>query len=127
MQSTLHFLEHCYDVHVLTVGVSSCNKEDAPLSIERIHQAGHRSRRLVRACCSSCKVRTSRPIVSMDDIKSVSPSRSIESELQGVCDSGREHYDADGSCLLGLVLGIRFYKQIILHYHMANLYHISPR
>ena len=127
MQSTLHFLEHCYDVHVLTVGVSSCNKEDAQLSIERIRQAGHRSRRLVRACCSSCKVRTSRPIVSMDDIKSASPSRSIESELQGVCDSGREHYDADGSCLLGLVLGIRFYKQIILHYHMANLYHISPR
>ena len=40
LQSTLDFLEHGYDVHVLADGVSSCNKEEVPLAIERMRQAG---------------------------------------------------------------------------------------
>ncbi|KAN0131274.1 Isochorismatase-like protein [Lactarius tabidus] len=40
LQSTLDFLEHGYDVHVLADGVSSCNKEEVPLALERMRQAG---------------------------------------------------------------------------------------
>ncbi|KAN0135934.1 hypothetical protein V8E53_006386 [Lactarius tabidus] len=32
LQSMLDFLEHSYDVHVLTDGVSSYNKEEVPLA-----------------------------------------------------------------------------------------------
>jgi hypothetical protein len=40
LQSTLDFLEHGYDMHVLADGVSSCNKEEVPLALERMCQAG---------------------------------------------------------------------------------------
>ena len=40
LQSTLDLLERGYDVHVLADGVSSCNKEEVPLALERMRQAG---------------------------------------------------------------------------------------
>ena len=70
LQSTLDFLEHGYDVHVLADGVSSCNKEEVPLAIERMRQAGAQiTTNLVRARCSSYKVCTLCPIFSMGDTK----------------------------------------------------------
>ena len=66
LQSTLDFLEQGYDVHVLADGVSSCNKEEVPLALRGCSKLVHRLRP-VRACCSSCKVRTLRPIFSMGD------------------------------------------------------------
>ncbi|KAH8996979.1 Isochorismatase hydrolase [Lactarius hatsudake] len=40
LQSTLDLLERGYDVHVLADGVSSCNKEEVPVALERMRQAG---------------------------------------------------------------------------------------
>ncbi|KAH9030240.1 Isochorismatase hydrolase [Lactarius deliciosus] len=40
LQSTLDLLERGYDVHVLADGVSSCNKEETPVALERMRQAG---------------------------------------------------------------------------------------
>jgi isochorismatase family protein len=40
LQSSLDLLECGYDVHVLADGVSSCNKEEVPLALERMRQAG---------------------------------------------------------------------------------------
>ncbi|KAH9167614.1 Isochorismatase hydrolase [Lactarius sanguifluus] len=40
LQSTLDLLERGYDVHVLADGVSSCNKEEIPVALERMRQAG---------------------------------------------------------------------------------------
>ena len=39
LQSTLDFLDHGYDVHVHADSVSSCNKEEVPLALERMRQA----------------------------------------------------------------------------------------
>ncbi|KAN0128086.1 hypothetical protein V8E53_014123, partial [Lactarius tabidus] len=36
LQSTLDFLEHGYDVHVPSDGVSSCNNDEVPLGLERM-------------------------------------------------------------------------------------------
>ncbi|KAN0126143.1 hypothetical protein V8E53_013356, partial [Lactarius tabidus] len=52
LQSTLDFLEHGYDVHVPSDGVSSCNNDEVPLGLERI-----------------CKACTLRPILSTGDTK----------------------------------------------------------
>ncbi|KAJ3483722.1 hypothetical protein NLI96_g6126 [Meripilus lineatus] len=40
LQSTLDLLEEGYDVHVIADGVSSCNKEEIPIALERLRQAG---------------------------------------------------------------------------------------
>ncbi|VDC06225.1 unnamed protein product [Peniophora sp. CBMAI 1063] len=40
LQSTLDFLEHGYDVHVLADAISSCNKEEVPVALARMRQAG---------------------------------------------------------------------------------------
>lgn len=40
LQSTLDLLADGYDVHVLADGVSSCNKEEIPIALERLRQAG---------------------------------------------------------------------------------------
>ncbi|KAH9057731.1 Isochorismatase hydrolase [Lactarius vividus] len=40
LQSTLDLLDRGYDVHVLADGVSSCNKEEVPVALERMRQAG---------------------------------------------------------------------------------------
>ena len=40
LQSTLDFLDHGYDVHVLADSVSSCNKEEVPKALERMRLAG---------------------------------------------------------------------------------------
>lgn len=40
LQSTLDLLQLGYDVYVLADGVSSCNKEEVPLALARMRQAG---------------------------------------------------------------------------------------
>ena len=40
LQSTLDLLSEGYDVHVLADGVSSCNKEEVPIALDRMRQAG---------------------------------------------------------------------------------------
>lgn len=40
LQTTLDLLRLGYDVHVLADGVSSTNKEEVPIAIERMRQAG---------------------------------------------------------------------------------------
>ena len=40
LQTTLDLLAEGYDVHVLADGVSSCNKEEVPIALERLRQAG---------------------------------------------------------------------------------------
>ncbi|KAK7696584.1 hypothetical protein QCA50_001242 [Cerrena zonata] len=40
LQSTLDLLSLGYDVHVVADGVSSCNKEEVPLALARMRQAG---------------------------------------------------------------------------------------
>lgn len=40
LQSCLDLLELGYNVHVLADGVSSCNREEVPIALERIRQAG---------------------------------------------------------------------------------------
>lgn len=39
LQTALDLLERDYEVHVLADGVSSCNKEEVPLALERVRQA----------------------------------------------------------------------------------------
>ena len=39
LQTALDLLERDYEVHVLADGVSSCNKEEVPLALERMRQA----------------------------------------------------------------------------------------
>jgi hypothetical protein len=36
----LDFLEHCYDMHVLVDGVLNCSKEEVPLVLNQMCQAG---------------------------------------------------------------------------------------
>jgi hypothetical protein len=36
----LDFLEHCYDVHILVDGVLNCSKEEVPLVLNQMRQAG---------------------------------------------------------------------------------------
>ena len=36
----LDFLDHGYDANILADGVSSCNREEVPLALERMRQAG---------------------------------------------------------------------------------------
>jgi hypothetical protein len=38
--SCLDFLSHGYDVHLVADGVSSVNKEEIPLALDRLRQAG---------------------------------------------------------------------------------------
>ncbi|KIK99712.1 hypothetical protein PAXRUDRAFT_822482 [Paxillus rubicundulus Ve08.2h10] len=40
LQSALDLLQEGYDVHVLADGVSSCNREEVPIALARIRQAG---------------------------------------------------------------------------------------
>ncbi|KAL4075686.1 Isochorismatase-like protein [Scleroderma yunnanense] len=40
LQTALDLLEQNYDVHVLADGVSSCNREEVPIALARIQQAG---------------------------------------------------------------------------------------
>jgi hypothetical protein len=40
LQSTLDLLNKGYEVHVLADGVSSCNKEETPIALARMRQAG---------------------------------------------------------------------------------------
>ncbi|KAI0786457.1 Isochorismatase-like protein [Abortiporus biennis] len=40
LQSTLDLLSEGFDVHVLADGVSSCNKEEIPIALARMRQAG---------------------------------------------------------------------------------------
>jgi len=40
LQSTLDLLSAGYDVHVLADGVSSCNKEEVPIALAKMRQAG---------------------------------------------------------------------------------------
>ena len=40
LQTALDLLERGYDVHVLADGVSSCNKEEVPVALSRMQQAG---------------------------------------------------------------------------------------
>ncbi|KAI6151740.1 Isochorismatase-like protein [Pisolithus tinctorius] len=40
LQTVLDLLEEGYDVHVLADGVSSCNREEVPVALSRIQQAG---------------------------------------------------------------------------------------
>jgi len=42
MQTTLDLLSKCYDVHVLADGVSSANKEEVPIALAEMRQAGAR-------------------------------------------------------------------------------------
>ena len=39
LQSTLDFLDHGYDVHVPADSVSSFNRDEIPLALERMRQA----------------------------------------------------------------------------------------
>jgi hypothetical protein len=69
LQPTLDFLEHSYDVHVLTYGVSSCNNKEVVLALEQMGQAGAQ----VTTKCSRLPVARcvlyARPIISIGDIK----------------------------------------------------------
>ncbi|KIM67749.1 hypothetical protein SCLCIDRAFT_20771 [Scleroderma citrinum Foug A] len=40
LQTALDLLEQKYDVHILADGVSSCNREEVPIALARIQQAG---------------------------------------------------------------------------------------
>ncbi|KAA1466021.1 Isochorismatase hydrolase [Dentipellis sp. KUC8613] len=40
LQSTLDLLELGYDVHIVADGVASCNKEEVPIALARMRQAG---------------------------------------------------------------------------------------
>ena len=40
LQTAFDLLEQNYDVHVLADGVSSCNREEVPIALARIQQAG---------------------------------------------------------------------------------------
>lgn len=40
LQTALDLLEQNYDVHVLADGVSSVNREEVPIALARIRQAG---------------------------------------------------------------------------------------
>lgn len=40
LQTALDLLDLGYPVHVLADGVSSCNREEVPIALERIRQAG---------------------------------------------------------------------------------------
>ncbi|KIJ70413.1 hypothetical protein HYDPIDRAFT_105126 [Hydnomerulius pinastri MD-312] len=40
LQSALDLLQEGYDVHVIADGVSSCNREEVPIALARIRQAG---------------------------------------------------------------------------------------
>ncbi|THH33744.1 hypothetical protein EUX98_g475 [Antrodiella citrinella] len=40
LQSTLDLLAAGYEVHVIADGISSCNKEEVPIAIARMRQAG---------------------------------------------------------------------------------------
>jgi len=40
LQTALDFLARRYHVHIISDGVSSCNKEEVPLALERMRQTG---------------------------------------------------------------------------------------
>lgn len=40
LQTALDLLELNYNVHIIADGVSSCNKEEIPIALDRIRQAG---------------------------------------------------------------------------------------
>ena len=88
----------------------------------------HRSR-LVRACCSSCKVLTLRPIISMRGTKSERhPVDGPCPNFKGIANVVKaEKETTTQRCRRSCLLGIRFYKHniLLIIWRFCITYHID--
>ena len=122
LQSAPDILDRGYGVYVADYRAATGRTSLWPRAVAKLV---HRSR-VVRACCSSCKVSTLQPTVSMRETKSeCHPVDASCPNFKGRQRRRPQRRRCRRSCLL---LGIRFHKHnILLPYHMANFYRISHR